>query len=34
VMHHGEIIEEGPTEQVIATPAHPVTQNMVSATRS
>ncbi|QLC20848.1 ABC transporter ATP-binding protein [Parasphingopyxis sp. CP4] len=34
VMHHGEIIEEGPTEQVIATPAHPVTQKMVAATRS
>lgn len=34
VMDHGEIIEEGPTEQVIATPAHPVSQKMVAATRS
>lgn len=34
VMHQGEIVEEGPTEQVIATPAHPVTRKMVAATRS
>ncbi|WP_299323236.1 ABC transporter ATP-binding protein [Parasphingopyxis sp.] len=31
VMDAGQIIEEGPTEQIITAPAHPITQKLVAA---
>jgi peptide/nickel transport system ATP-binding protein len=31
VMHRGKIVEEGPTERVLSSPAHPYTQRLVSA---
>jgi ABC-type glutathione transport system ATPase component len=34
VMEAGEIIEEGPAQQVIAAPTHPVTQKLVVASRA
>jgi len=33
VMQDGSIVEEGPTEQLIAAPRHPVTQRLVAASR-
>ncbi|MEM8694872.1 MAG: ABC transporter ATP-binding protein [Pseudomonadota bacterium] len=34
VMEAGHIVEEGPAERIIASPAHPVTQRLVAASKS
>ncbi len=31
VMHNGQILEHGPAQQIIATPAHPYTQSLLAA---
>jgi ABC-type oligopeptide transport system ATPase subunit len=34
VMHHGTIVEDGPTEQILENPRHPYTHALVNAARS
>jgi ABC-type oligopeptide transport system ATPase subunit len=33
-MYRGRIIEEGPTDQVLAAPRHPYTQSLIAAVQS